>query len=65
MNSFGKFASRFCCDDSGATAVEYGLIAGLMTLALVGALASTGDGTSDKWEGVSDDVSDAMSNAGL
>ncbi|MEL6857398.1 MAG: Flp family type IVb pilin [Pseudomonadota bacterium] len=65
MNSLRKLASRWCRDDTGATAVEYGLIAALMTLALVGALAATGDGTSDKWEGVADDVGDAMSNAGL
>nr|WP_197501573.1 Flp family type IVb pilin [Hyphomonas sp. Mor2] len=46
--------------DSGATAVEYGLLMGLMALALIGALNATGSGTQDKWDGVSDDVGDAM-----
>ncbi len=64
MNSFRKLASRLCQEESGATAVEYGLIAALMTLGLVGALSATGDGTSDKWEGVANDVDGAMSSAG-
>jgi pilus assembly protein Flp/PilA len=29
----------FWCDDSGATAIEYGLLIGLLALALVGVLA--------------------------
>lgn len=64
MNSFRKLANRLCQEESGATAVEYGLIAALMTLGLVGALSATGDGTSDKWEGVATDVDTAMSSAG-
>jgi len=46
-------------DTRGATAVEYGLIAALMTLALIGALGSTGDSTGDKWDGISDDIVEA------
>ena len=49
--------------DSGATAVEYALLMGLMALALIGALNATGSGTQDKWDGVSDDVGDAMNGA--
>lgn len=48
--------------ESGASAVEYGLLMGLMALALIGALNATGSGTQDKWDGVSDDVGDAMTN---
>lgn len=52
--------ARFRRDDSGATAVEYGLIMALMTVALIGALGATGDSTQDKWDGISTDVEDAM-----
>ena len=55
---------KFKTCESGATAVEYALLMGLMTLALIGALNATGGGTADKWDGVSDDVGDAMINAG-
>lgn len=43
-------------NDRGATAVEYGLIAALMTLALIGALGSTGSNTGEKWNGVSNGI---------
>lgn len=52
--------SRLLHCDSGATAVEYGLIMGLMTVALIGALGSTGKSTGEKWDGISEDVGDAM-----
>ncbi|MFN3520786.1 MAG: Flp family type IVb pilin [Phenylobacterium sp.] len=34
-----KFVSRFVKDESGATAIEYGLIAALIAVALVSALS--------------------------
>lgn len=46
-----QFASRFLKDESGATAIEYGLIAALVAVALVAALTSMKDkisGTFDK-----------------
>ncbi|SHL36778.1 Flp family type IVb pilin [Roseibium suaedae] len=36
-----KFLARFAKDESGATAIEYGLIAGLIAVALVTILMST------------------------
>ena len=47
-------------NESGATVVEYGLILALMTVALIGALNATGDSTASKWDGVSEDISEAM-----
>ena len=35
---------KFWNDEEGATAIEYGLIAGLMAVVLVGVLASVGEG---------------------
>ena len=49
--------------ESGASAVEYALLMGLMALALIGALNATGSGTQDKWDGVSEDVGEAMNGA--
>jgi pilus assembly protein Flp/PilA len=37
-----KFVSRFVKDESGATAIEYGLIAALIAVVLVAALTSMG-----------------------
>ncbi|MEL8055982.1 MAG: Flp family type IVb pilin [Pseudomonadota bacterium] len=63
MSVIRRAAARFRRDESGATAVEYGLILSLMTLALIGALSATGSGTSENWQGVADDVGGAMANA--
>jgi pilus assembly protein Flp/PilA len=35
--------SRFVKDESGATAIEYGLIAGLLSVAIIGILVTMGD----------------------
>lgn len=60
MSLKSKALENFSRCESGATAVEYALLMGLMALALIGALNATGSGTQDKWDGVSDDVGDAM-----
>ncbi|MEL6414367.1 MAG: Flp family type IVb pilin [Pseudomonadota bacterium] len=62
MKTLNNKARRFFNNESGGTAVEYGLIMALMTLALIGALSATGDGTSDKWNDVANDVSSAVNN---
>lgn len=64
MSKRANFVQRFSVCESGATAVEYGLLMALMAVALLGALGSTGSSTGDKWNGVSQDVGDAMANAG-
>jgi len=43
-----KFVTRFLKDESGATAIEYGLIAALIAAVLIGSLTTIGknlDGT--------------------
>ena len=35
--------NRFIKDESGATAIEYGLIAALLAVAIIGALTTIGD----------------------
>ncbi len=40
---------RFLNDESGATAIEYGLIAALIALAITAALGGTGGSVAAKW----------------
>ena len=37
-----RILTRFAKDESGATAIEYGLIAALIAIAIIGALTSIG-----------------------
>jgi pilus assembly protein Flp/PilA len=37
-----KLLTRFCHDESGATAIEYGLIAGMIAIAIIGVITSLG-----------------------
>ncbi len=37
-----RFFSRFMNDESGATAIEYGLIAALIAVAIIGAVGAVG-----------------------
>jgi pilus assembly protein Flp/PilA len=51
--------SRFWRDESGATAIEYGLMVALIALAIVGSISAF----SDKMNSSLDKVSDAISTA--
>jgi pilus assembly protein Flp/PilA len=48
-----KFVQRFCNDESGATAIEYGLIAALVAVVLVTALSAMGNKLSGTFATVS------------
>lgn len=50
-------------DDSGATAIEYGLILALVFLAMVGAVEGVGLEINSTWDKVNSDVSDATAKA--
>lgn len=54
-----KFVSRFLTDESGATAIEYGLIAALIAVALVTALT----GLKNSIAGTFGNIGTALSNA--
>jgi len=51
-----KFVSRFVRDESGATAIEYGLIAALIAVVIVGALSALGG----KLSGVFNNVASSL-----
>ncbi len=53
---------RLCRDESGATAIEYGLIAALIAVAIIGAITFLGGSLSGVFTGVSDDVEEATPN---
>ena len=63
MRVFRKALNSLSHCESGGNAIEYALLMALMALALIGALHATGSGTQDKWDGVSDDIGDAMNGA--
>ena len=48
-----KFLSRFAKDESGATAIEYGLIAGLIGVVIIGAVSAVGTAITTKFTAVS------------
>ncbi|ACG76770.1 pilus subunit protein PilA [Phenylobacterium zucineum HLK1] len=56
-----KFVTRFLKDESGATAIEYGLIAALIAVVLVGALQLVGTSLDTKFRDISTKVSTAGS----
>jgi pilus assembly protein Flp/PilA len=51
-NLMTKFFSRFAKNESGATAIEYGLIAALIALVLVAALTTLGGNLGDTFTNV-------------
>jgi len=47
-----KLFTRFMKDESGATAIEYGLIAALISVVIVGALTTIGSNLNTKFTSV-------------
>ena len=44
-----QFLNRFAKDESGATAIEYGLIAALIAVVIIGAVTTVGSNLSSKF----------------
>ncbi len=44
---------RFLCDESGATAIEYGLIAGLISVVIIGTVSTLGTRLNGKFNAIS------------
>lgn len=47
-----NLVSKFVNDEEGATAIEYGLIAALIAVAIIGAITAVGDNLSDTFDDV-------------
>ena len=56
-----KFVSRFLKDESGATAIEYGLIAALIAVALVAAMGFLGNGLKSAFQDIESDLKNPAS----
>jgi pilus assembly protein Flp/PilA len=55
-----RLIRRFAADQSGASAIEYGLIVSLIAVAVIGVLATIGINLRNK----ADDIATAIANAG-
>ena len=60
MNMF----SRFVKDESGATAIEYGLIAAIVSVGIIAALASVRDSLQTTFTSVSTDLTNGKTTTG-
>ncbi|WP_425963148.1 Flp family type IVb pilin [Rhizobium nepotum] len=60
-----KIFTRFLKDESGATAIEYGLIAALISVAIVGGATTVGTQIKLLFENIGDKMTDATTNSGL
>jgi pilus assembly protein Flp/PilA len=49
-----KLFKNFCNDESGATAIEYGLIAALIAIAIIVGAGALGTSLNDKFQGIAD-----------
>ena len=52
-----QFLNRFAKDESGATAIEYGLIAGLISVVIIVALKTVGSNLTTKFNQISSNLS--------
>lgn len=55
-----KFFARFIRDESGATAIEYGLIAALISVALIAGASTLGDSLSTTFNNISGKMNTAQ-----
>ena len=58
-----KFISKFVQDESGATAIEYGLIAALIAVVIISAVTTLGTTISSKFQAVTDGMNGKTTGA--
>jgi pilus assembly protein Flp/PilA len=54
--AMSKFVSRFAKNESGATAIEYGLIVALIAVVIIGAVTTVGTNLSTKFNTIATTV---------
>jgi pilus assembly protein Flp/PilA len=59
-----KLLSRFHKDESGATAIEYGLIAALIALAIIAGAGALGNALSNKFNAIATKLSSTNASNG-
>lgn len=55
---------RFLRDEEGVTAIEYGLIAALIAVVIIGAVAAVGTGLDGVFQGIADCLEDPATCVG-
>ena len=60
MGAIRTTLRRLLADQRGATAIEYGLIASLIVIAMMGGLAALGGGAGGMWTDLSNTVANIM-----
>lgn len=60
MDTIRIFFRALRRDERGATAIEYGLIAALIVLAMMGGLRALGGGSDGMWTKVADEASNIL-----
>ena len=55
-----KTVEKFVRDEAGATAIEYGLLAALIGVAIIGGASSFGSGTVDMYTYLTEKVSNGL-----
>lgn len=58
-----SFIARLRDDESGATAIEYGLICAMIVIAMIAALKGVADSTVGLWTKVKDDSATAIAGS--
>jgi pilus assembly protein Flp/PilA len=61
MNTFNQFLT----DESGATAIEYGLIAALISVAIITAATTLGGGLANLFNGIGNKLNVAANSSSL
>ena len=56
---------RFCSNESGSTAIEYGLIAAMLAVACIAAITALGGGVQGLFGRIQSKAGNAMDNAGI
>ena len=59
MDAIRRTLRSLLADQGGATAIEYGLIASLIVIALIASLGQLGGGTGGMWTNLSDVVANS------
>ncbi len=52
-----QLIKQFLCDESGATAIEYGLIAALIAVVIIGAVSAVGTNLAGTFNNIANNVS--------
>ena len=58
-----KFISKFINDESGATAIEYGLIAALIAVVIIAAVTTLGENISGNFDRIATEMGDGTAAA--